>query len=263
VADMSNLSFSSPVPVRRSGANTVLREQASDEQELDAEMAADWPVPTVDEDSLSAEEVLDEDESDPTVKLRPPLKAVSPPVEEPAVQEATSPPATPALVAETPDPHKRAKVRVTTELEQIVAKIWATIGDQIKAGHANSNKPLRAKETLAILHQLSNSTPAPSSPSISLSSFSTTAPSATASAQPSAQQILTAHMLLTLLSSPPTYSMSFGRIKEALSDKVASIGVRASAVGGAGITRPVYGCVAKRLLKIERGGKEQVVRFDV
>ncbi|KAH9924407.1 uncharacterized protein B0H18DRAFT_1119942 [Fomitopsis serialis] len=250
VADMSNLSFSSPVPVRRSGADTDLPERASDEEELEAEMAADEPVHTVDEDSLSTEEVLDEDDSDPTVKLRPPLKAISPPVEDTAVQEAASPPAT---VAETPDPHKRAKVRVTTELEQIVAKIWATIGDQIKAGHANSGKPLRAKETLAILHQLSNSTPAPSSPSISLSSFSATAPVSTTSAQPSAQQILTAHMLLTLLSSPPTYSMPFGRIKEALSDKVASIGIRASAVGGAGITRPVYGCVAKRLLKIERG----------
>jgi len=32
---------------------------------------------------------------------------------------------------------------------------------------------------------------------------------------------------------------------------------------GAGGTRVVYGSVAKRLIKIERGGGEQVVTFDV
>jgi len=30
-----------------------------------------------------------------------------------------------------------------------------------------------------------------------------------------------------------------------------------------GATRIVYGCVAKRLVKIERGGGEQIVKFDI
>ncbi|KAH9830757.1 uncharacterized protein C8Q71DRAFT_784405 [Rhodofomes roseus] len=258
VADMTNMSFSSPVPAQRNGAMSSLSEHPLDEDE-EPELGTDAD----NEDSLPAEESPEED-SDPTVRLQPhSLPTALSPAGDDLVQHEQSPSVTPAPVTETPDPHKRTKVRVTTELEQIVAKIWATIGDQIKAGHANGGKSLRAKETLAILEQLANSTPAPSSPSISLSSFSATAPSATASSQPSAQQILTAHMLLTLLSSPPTYSLSFGRIKEALSEKLTSIGVRASAVGGAGTTRPVYGCVAKRLLKIERGGREQVVKFDV
>ena len=32
---------------------------------------------------------------------------------------------------------------------------------------------------------------------------------------------------------------------------------------GQGATRILYGCVAKRLIKIERGGGEQIVKFDM
>jgi hypothetical protein len=42
-------------------------------------------------------------------------------------------------------------------------------------------------------------------------------------------------------------------VKEALAEKGA----------GAGGTRVVYGSVAKRLIRIDRGGGEQVVMFDV
>lgn len=55
--------------------------------------------------------------------------------------------------------------------------------------------------------------------------------------------------------------MPLVRLKEALSAKSAGTGI--GAVGGSGVTRPIYGCVAKRLLKIDRGGGEQVVKFDV
>lgn len=62
-------------------------------------------------------------------------------------------------------------------------------------------------------------------------------------------------MLLALLSSPPSYSKSLNSLKEVLS--------KAEGESFGAITKPIYGCVAKRLLKIDRGGGEQVVRFDV
>ena len=61
-------------------------------------------------------------------------------------------------------------------------------------------------------------------------------------------------MLLAMLAYPPSYSLPLNRLKEILS---------ASGVQGSAVTRPIYGCVAKRLLKIERGGGEQIVKFDI
>ena len=37
----------------------------------------------------------------------------------------------------------------------------------------------------------------------------------------------------------------------------------AGATGGQGTTRVLFGCVAKRLVKIDRGGREQIVKFDI
>jgi hypothetical protein len=47
--------------------------------------------------------------------------------------------------------------------------------------------------------------------------------------------------------------MSLNKLKEAL----------AEGGGSAGGTRTMYACVAKKLIKIERGGGEQVVKFDI
>ena len=68
--------------------------------------------------------------------------------------------------------------------------------------------------------------------------------------QPTPQQIHGARILLSFkLSAPPNYSMLLNIFyKEVLNN--------------AG-TRPIYACVAKRLLRIERGGGEQVVKFDL
>lgn len=58
--------------------------------------------------------------------------------------------------------------------------------------------------------------------------------------------------------------MPLTQLKEALSAKTAELGVSAvTAIGGSGVTRPIYGCVAKRLLTIDRSGGGQVVKFDV
>ena len=70
-------------------------------------------------------------------------------------------------------------------------------------------------------------------------------------------------MLLALLAAPPSFSLPLNEVKKALGVPVGT-GPRVSTVGvGAVATRVIYGCVAKRLIKIERGGREQVVRFDL
>ncbi|KAI0700947.1 hypothetical protein BC835DRAFT_323423 [Cytidiella melzeri] len=154
----------------------------------------------------------------------------------------------------------KTRFKITTEVERIVSKIWSSMGDTIMPGHsfdvsgAGSNKPPRAKETIKHLQSLATQKPAVDSPSVSsLSSLSTAQGDAS---QPTAQQIATAHILLALLSAPPSHSMSLNALKDVLSSSN-------EGMVGAAVTRPIYACVAKRLLKIERGGGKQVVKFDV
>jgi hypothetical protein len=101
----------------------------------------------------------------------------------------------------------------------------------------------------AHLESLSSQTPSPTSPTAS--SYSSLAPSMIPG-QPTSQQIATCRLLLTLLQQPG-FSMSLNKLKEALAEGGSS----------AGGTRTMYACVAKKLIKIERGGGEQVVKFDV
>ncbi|PBK73792.1 hypothetical protein ARMSODRAFT_952863 [Armillaria solidipes] len=168
----------------------------------------------------------------------------------------------PAHVPEPETPGTKARLRVNTEVERIVAKIWATMGDVIMPGHpyrttGDGSKPPRAKQTIAHLQSISALVPTPSSPSQSSLLSADTVPS-----QPTPQQILTAHLLVTLLSCPPKFSMPLNKVKESLAAK-ASTGGSAVLIAGQGTTRVLYGCVAKRLIKIDRGGGEQVVKFDV
>jgi hypothetical protein len=98
----------------------------------------------------------------------------------------------------------------------------------------------------------------PSSPSTTISSLTAPAPTA-----PTPQQILTAHLLLALLATAPQFSMPLNKVKEALATKASTSGGAGVVLGGQNTTRPLYACVAKRLIKIERGGGEQIVKFDV
>lgn len=50
--------------------------------------------------------------------------------------------------------------------------------------------------------------------------------------------------------------MSLNKLKDTLANKNGGITAQA-------VTRPIYSCVAKKLLRIDRGGGEQVVRFDL
>lgn len=110
----------------------------------------------------------------------------------------------------------------------------------------------------ALLQQLSASSPICDSPTTA-SSISTMS---SANSSPTFQQILTAHLLLSLLKSSPPYTMSLHHAKELLAAKAKLAGDTADTVGQ-GVTRVLYGCVAKRLIKIDRGGGEQTVKFDL
>jgi hypothetical protein len=160
------------------------------------------------------------------------------------------------------------------------SKIWATVGDLIMPGNSfgtsgsGGPRPLRAKETMyssrhltgiiltnwfspsAHLHALAAQDPLPTSPTASSLSSITTA----GAQSPTSQQVLTAHLLVALLEATPQYALPLAKVKEILSAR----GERGLAViGGGASIRVLYGCVAKRLVRIDRGGGEQIVRFDV
>ena len=121
----------------------------------------------------------------------------------------------------------------------------------------------------ALLQSLSSQQPTPTSPSSSSTlSFADNTKNNSQSA-PSPSQILTALLLFTLLSNPPSYSLPLAKAKEALVAKNIGASIPSgplailSAGGQALESRALYGCIAKRLLKIDRSTKEQVLKFDV
>ncbi|KZP34297.1 hypothetical protein FIBSPDRAFT_1035367 [Athelia psychrophila] len=219
---------------------------------------------SADENWLEDEEAVDEDgdegDEDQTLRLPKPPSPVSEPTPEPPPPPAAQP----------PTPARQSKVKINSEMERIAAKIWATVGEIIMPGNhfdtsgsgPASSKPPRAKDTLAHLRSIAAQTPSSASPSsasvssISLSAANTSPSSG--SGQPSTQQIITAHFLLTLLDAPPQFAMPLIALKGVLASKVGSAG----GPGGQATTRTIYGCVAKKLVKIERGSGEQVVKFD-
>ncbi|KAI9456499.1 hypothetical protein BJY52DRAFT_1275772 [Lactarius psammicola] len=165
----------------------------------------------------------------------------------------------PSMDERTPRAHSAKKIRVTGDVERIVSKIWATVGDLVMPGNpfstsgASGTRPPRAKETIAHLHTLASQDPLPASPTAS-SLSSATAPSVQS---PTSQQVLTAHLLLALLEATPHFALPLAKVKEILSTRE-SVGTMPRASN-----RVLYGCVAKRLIRIDRGKGEQTVRFDV
>lgn len=74
---------------------------------------------------------------------------------------------------------------------------------------------------------------------------------------PGAQEVLTAFLLIELLSAPGR-TMPLNKLKDVLAEKKSSI-VMAQGVTP---TRILYACVGKRLIKIDRSGGEQLAKFD-
>ncbi|TFK75302.1 hypothetical protein BDN72DRAFT_509829 [Pluteus cervinus] len=148
------------------------------------------------------------------------------------------------------------RIKVTTEVERIVMKIWQTPTDLL-APFNNDQTPPRSiphvKEFITHLQSVSALPPPPNSPSApSLSSVASTLQS-----EPTFQQVLTAHLLLALLSSD-SYSLPMNDVKGLLTSKAIAAGAAASQSP----IRVLFACVGKRILKIERGGGEQMVKFD-
>ncbi|KAJ4000004.1 hypothetical protein F5050DRAFT_1892300 [Lentinula boryana] len=154
-------------------------------------------------------------------------------------------------------PHKEKKIRINMDIERAVAKIWGAVGDLIMPGNTfnkTNNLPPVAKATISHLQSLSSLTPTVASPTRSVSTVSKGD-----DAPPTAQQILTAHLLLALISSQ-SLSLPLNKVKELLAAKASTSG---SAAMVSGHPKALYGCVAKRLLKIERGAGGQIVKFDI
>ncbi|KAI0081999.1 hypothetical protein K474DRAFT_1634730 [Panus rudis PR-1116 ss-1] len=272
--DLGDVSaLASPIPDSRSGpprglSRPGLRAQEtgrSHEVTLDCTLDVnDTSIPTSAPSILaqleaareaSPEPVTSVDESDDfTVRIQPQPSSAREPVEAPVESTALAAPPSEDLV-------RKAKLKVTTELELIVSRIWSSMGEIIMPGHpfdvngTGGPKPPHAKETISHLQSLSSQTINPTSPSTSISSLATAPPP---SGQPSTQQILIAHVLLALLTSPPSYSKPLNKLKEVVAEK--SPGQTAM---GTAVTRPIYACVAKKLLKIDRSGREQIVKFDL
>ncbi|KAG2153688.1 uncharacterized protein EDB93DRAFT_1134153 [Suillus bovinus] len=273
INDVSVMSFTSPVPRPRSVLSSLglpVDDDSLDNGEPDIEqddsIISDASDKLEEEPSGSELEVDDGDgdgDGEPTMVLK---KLPSSLTLNPTPPEDTTPPETPlptnselqTHAAGPPESARKPKVRMNVEIEKIVLKIWSTMGEIIMPGHpfdptgsmSGRSKPPRAKETLAHLESLSSQTPSPTSPTAS--SFSSLAPSMI-TGEPTSQQITTCQLLLTLLKQP-SCSMSLNKLKEALAE-----GEHSSAGG----TRAIYACVAKKLIKIERGSGEQVVKFDV
>jgi len=153
----------------------------------------------------------------------------------------------------------KSRIRITTEVERIVAKIWSTASDIVNPNQqfgdaSGRTNPPHAKAAIAHLRSLSMLTPPPNSPSASSLSSRTSG----LLNEPTFQQILTAHLLLALLASS-NHCLPMNTVKDLLTSKASEGGTTTS-------TSPIrilYACVGKRLLKIERGGGEQIIRFDL
>jgi hypothetical protein len=297
INDISVISFTSPVPRPRSVLSSLGLPANDDSLVIggrDTRPDESVILDPADEDELVKEgDELEMDDEEQTIVLTKLPQLLSP---KPTPAERNTPPETPQPELQTPavvppGSTRKPKVSMNSEIERIVVsilsvssrktsnrsgcwqtKIWSTVGEIIMPGHpfdstgsvSGRNKPPGAKETLYVvdfgfssfftdtpsahLETLSSQRPSLASPTTS--SLSSLAPSVIPG-QPTSQQIATCQLLLTLLVQPG-FSMQLNKLKEALAERG----------GGTSGTRTLYACVAKKLIKIERGGGEQVIKFD-
>ncbi|KAF8599364.1 hypothetical protein BDV93DRAFT_546937 [Ceratobasidium sp. AG-I] len=141
------------------------------------------------------------------------------------------------------------EVKATPEMEINTALIWSTVGKVIAptSNYGDGSPAPNATQTISILQSLASQSyaNAPSSPA--------TASSLQNPAEPApAQTILTAILLLYLLREGPS---PLPAVRSALAEK------EGESTAGLGI-KALYACVAKKLLKIDRKGREATVRFE-
>ncbi|KAJ8696544.1 hypothetical protein PTI98_006408 [Pleurotus ostreatus] len=197
---------------------------------------------------------MPERQSPPLVPISP-----SPPLTPPSAPLISPPPdpedLLPPPAAAAASPPRKGKIKITSDVDRIIARIWSTVGDIIMQGyHLAETKPLGAKATIAHLQTLAAQTTVPPSPSATSLSSLASAPTD----QPTFQQIMTAFLLLRLLSEAPSYSLLLNVVKDAISSKGSELGAATSTQS----SRVMYACIAKRLIKIDRKQGEQTVKFD-
>ncbi|KAL4262297.1 hypothetical protein AB1N83_007389 [Pleurotus pulmonarius] len=219
--------------------------------------------------SLSHQPPQSPDSSTENATVSTPQTQTPPPI--PLPPSPSPPPTPPAalLTSPLPDPKdllpphpaaaasppRKGKIKITSDVDRIIARIWTTVGDIIMQGyHAAETKPLGAKATITHLQTLAAQTTVPPSPSATSLSSLASAPTD----QPTFQQIMTSFLLLRLLYEPPSYSLLLNVVKDALSSKGSELGAATSTQS----SRVMYACIAKRLIKIDRKQGEQTVRFD-
>lgn len=184
-------------------------------------------------------------------------------------------------MADLPRKNEPDEFCITPEMDRICAKIWDTIADLLIPGNqfAHGNNIPNAKDTILILETISSQAIYESSSALSPKGSSPSTRSTLSSIlgidiHPSpagvVHQIFTAFILLTLLLAP-NHSIPLNTLKAQLASrtglnsdltsgvsKQASAAFRPTDLG----SRAIYGCVAKKLIKIDRGGGGQVVKFD-
>ena len=72
--------------------------------------------------------------------------------------------------------------------------------------------------------------------------------------------MLTAQLIIALLEATPQHALPLAKVKEILSSRDEK---GAAVIGSSATIRVLYASVAKRLVRIDRGGGEQIVRFDI
>ncbi|CAE6428120.1 unnamed protein product [Rhizoctonia solani] len=167
----------------------------------------------------------------PARALAPPVVSAPPP---PVVEGPTAkPPPEPKPKAEPPAP-KSTQVKVTPETEANTVLIWTTVGKVLvpSSNYGPDAPGPDVLETASVLQSLSSQSLSSSDP----------------------QPILTATLLLYLLQNGPSPLPS---VRTALADKEKE----SESANGLGI-KALYACVAKKLLKIDRKGREATVRFE-
>ncbi|KAG8889884.1 hypothetical protein FRB98_002238 [Tulasnella sp. 332] len=141
------------------------------------------------------------------------------------------------------------------EVEEIVQKLWVTVGEVVLPGHKydiglgkENGTPPRALETMYALIFAS-----------SILRSQTIAPNTTSNTS------LTARLLLTLLTSPPADASSGAPAPVSMASLKVTVDTLAGERGfGKDLgAKTVYSCVAKKLLKIDRRSKEPTVAFDI
>ncbi|KAF5351985.1 hypothetical protein D9756_007381 [Leucocoprinus leucothites] len=213
------------------------------------------------------------------------LPDIDPPSERPPPDPVDSPPPPtqdsgehdtpePAAEANLPPPipeestnENISGIVVTHKVESIMSKIWAVMADLVIAAAATKGNNLSDKPSARNLMQvsfghLSRLADLPASQYLQhMSKVTPTddlAQTATSGA-PTLQQVLIATLLIGLLASSADHSLPLTNVKELLATRTDGT-MNPSQPNS---SRIVYHCVAKRLLKIDRTGGEQIVRFDV